>query len=142
MTTANATMEQFFTRERANEGVDLPLFLPDGTPTKHTIKIRGVDSDIFRQTEAESSRRVMESGLDLKDQKKLVETILEAKADVIAALVISWTFDTPCTVENVKKLFKEAPQIQEQVDRLASKRSLFFKVGSLNSTPSPVQNLS
>ena len=140
---ATATMDQFFTRQRANEGVTLPLYLPDGTPTSHSIKIRGVDSDIFKAAEAESSRRLMDMGLDLLNNKEaLTRIVTEEKQAVIAALVISWTFEKPCTLENVKELFREAPQIAEQVDRLASKRSLFFKFGSMNSSPSPAQSSS
>lgn len=34
-------MESFFTRENANEGIELPLLLPDGTKTEHWLRIRG-----------------------------------------------------------------------------------------------------
>ena len=135
-------MEQFFTRERANEGIDLPLYLPDGTKTTHSIKIRGIDSDIFKDYESESQRRIMDSSIDLRDKENLVKIMARERRATIASLVISWTFDRPCTHENVVELFTQAPQIEEQVDRLASKRSLFFKIGSLNSTPSPVQSSS
>lgn len=37
-------MESFFTRENANEGIELPLLLPDGTKTEHWLRIRGVDA--------------------------------------------------------------------------------------------------
>ena len=49
-------MEAFFTRERANEGVEVPLYTPDGTKSQHWIRIRGVDSDAFREAEANSKR--------------------------------------------------------------------------------------
>ena len=36
---ANAiTMEDFFTREKSNEGIIVPLGLPDGTPTEHGLR--------------------------------------------------------------------------------------------------------
>ena len=53
-------MESFFTRENANEGIELPLLLPDGTKTEHWLRIRGVDADGFRKAEARSKRKMLE----------------------------------------------------------------------------------
>lgn len=140
--TATATIEQFFTRQRANEGVDLPLFLPDGKPTTHSIKIRGADSDAFRLAEAESKRRLMQLSID-GDRDKLVASLATERIDLLASLVISWTFaDRPCTLENVKTVLREAPQIADQIDKLSSKRQLFFALSSTNSGPSPAQSSS
>ena len=139
---ATITMEQFFTRQRANEGIKLPLSLPDGTATEHHIHIRGIDSDIFKQAEQEGQRRVLELMTDLQDKAKAAQIMAEERLKVVAALVIGWSFSQSCTPENVLKLLKEAPQICEQVDRLASKRRLFFMAGSSSSTPSPAQSSS
>lgn len=141
MSTANHTMEAFFTRQRANEGIDLPLFLPDGTPTPHSIKIRGIDSDSFRAAEAESRRRLLDLAAD-GDKAKLNAAMSEDKNFLIAALVVSWTFEQAATQANVLAFLKDAPQIAEQIDRLASRRTLFFKLGSPTSSPSPAQSSS
>jgi len=138
---ATDTMESFFTRERANEGVTLPLSRPDGTATKHFIKIRGIDSDAFHQAEANQRRRIYEATAE-QDKDKLAQILSDIRTETQASLVISWSFDAPCTIENVKKLFREAPQIAEEVDRLASRRALFFKTGSTNSSPSPAPSSS
>lgn len=135
-------MEAFFTRQRANEGIELPLALPDGTPTPHLIRIRGVDSDAYRQAEADSRRRLLEAAANQADKAKLSEMISSAIVELTAHLVVNWTFDTPCTYENVVKFLREAPQICDTIDRFAAKRSLFFKLGSLNSSPSPAQSSS
>ena len=55
-----APMESFSTRENANEGIELPLLLPDGTKTEHWLRIRGVDADGFRKAEARSKRKMLE----------------------------------------------------------------------------------
>lgn len=132
---ASVTMEAFFTRQRANEGVELPLFLPDGTPTTHRIRIRGVDSDAFRAAFADSKRRLLELAQS-KDKSALDSANAdEERLTLIASLVISWTFTDkegkplPCTPEAVRNLLREAPQLVEAIDQLASRRSLFFGRG-------------
>lgn len=141
METTKPSMEQFFTRQQANEGIELPLSLPDGTVTQHSIRIRGVDSDIFKRADAASRRKMLELSVDLDKEKVQVELQRE-KLKLIASLVISWTFDREFTPANVLEFLEEAPQIADQVDRLASRRSLFFSKGSPPSTPTQVASSS
>lgn len=131
-------MEAFFTRERANEGIEIPLYLPDGTRTEHWLRIRGVDSDHFRLAEAESKRDAMRVAM-IEDPLERAKAIADAKLNLIAALVISWSFEKECTLENVKEFFRQAPQIADAVDQVASKRALFFakRSSSSLSTPKP-----
>lgn len=131
-------MEAFFTRERANEGIEIPLYLPDGTKTEHWLRIRGVDSDHFRLAEAESKRDAMRVAM-IEDPLERAKAIADAKLNLIAALVISWSFEKECTLENVKEFFRQAPQIADAVDQVASKRALFFakRSSSSLSTPKP-----
>lgn len=130
-------MEQFFTREKSNSGIDIPLLLPDGTPTEFFIKVRGADSDVFRQAEAESMRRIVEVKQKHKDdeeaQRKAFE---EEKTWLIAQLVIDWNLEEECTEENIIKLFTNAPQIKDEVNKVAGDRKAFFKKESANSTNS------
>lgn len=130
---ATSTLEQFFTRQKANEGIDLPLSLPDGTPTEHKIVIYGVDSDAFRRAQADSHRRMVDIAAR-GDKTAAEEMIKTEKYKLLASLVKAWTFDTPLTVENVAGFLAEAPQIADQIDRLASDRRRFFKNGSSSST--------
>lgn len=131
-------MEAFFTRELANEGIEIPLYLPDGTKTEHWLRIRGVDSDHFRLAEAESKRDAMRVAM-IEDPLERAKAIADAKLNLIAALVISWSFEKECTLENVKEFFRQAPQIADAVDQVASKRALFFakRSSSSLSTPKP-----
>jgi hypothetical protein len=133
----NILASQFHTRQSANEGIDLPLYLPDGTATEHSIKIRGVDSEVFRRAEIESRRRAMEAAATKGKEGVGPSEQLEERLFLIASLVISWSFEQECTVENVKTFLREAPQVADQIDSLAAKRSLFFKKGSTNSQPLP-----
>lgn len=136
------TIESFFTRQRANEGIKLPLSLPDGSDTDHWIRIRGIDSDAFKAAEAEQRRRVYAASAE-DDKAKLAAVLADIILENTCALVIEWSFtDRPCTPENIKNLLREAPQITDQIDRLASRRALFFTKGSTNSTPSPAPSSS
>ena len=54
---ATPAMNAFFTRGVANEGLQLPLYLPNGEKSEHWVRVLGVDSDSFRAAEAESKRK-------------------------------------------------------------------------------------
>jgi hypothetical protein len=133
--------EAFFTRAKANEGVKLDLTLPDGTPTSHWIRIRGVDSDAFRSADNEARRRAMDL-VEITDKAELERVMGEQTLELLAALVIDWSFDRPCVKESVVGFLREAPQIGEQINRLAARRSLFFRKGSANSSPLPAPSSS
>lgn len=127
-------MEAFFTRAVANQGIEVPLYLPDGTKSAHWVRIRGVDSDEFRAEEAESRRQVMDIAM-MEDKAARASAVAESKLRLIASLVIAWSFPKPCTREAVVEFFREAPQIADAVDRVASRRSLFFAGRSSSSAP-------
>jgi hypothetical protein len=135
----NINMEAFFTREKANEGVEVPLYLPSGEKSNHWIRIRGVDSDHFRLAEADSRRQAMNIAT-IDDTLERAKAIADAKLALIAELVISWSFEQECTLENVKDFFRQAPQIADAVDQVASKRALFFGRGSSSSQSSLSQS--
>jgi len=138
--------ETFFTRGPANTGIKLPLIDPrTGKETEHWLQILGRDSDVFRKAEADSRRRVVESIRDLEpnDKKglaaKLEQVEEEETRNLIAVLVAAWSFDDPCTPKNVADFLKEAPQIADAIDQVATKRRLFFEGVSSSSpgTPKP-----
>ena len=125
-------MDEFFTRERANEGIKLPLTLPGGGKTEHWLKLRGIDSDAFREAE-DDSRRVAMVAAQLKDKGEQKAMLREEKLNLVAALVIDWSFDQECTLENVRKFLQEAPQIADDINKVCARRSLFFGKRSASS---------
>lgn len=129
-------MDAFFTRGRANEGVQLPLYLPDGSKSEHWVRIRGVDSDVFRAAEADVKRDMFRIA-SMEDKAERAEAMTSGKRRLVAVLVCDWSFPKPCTVENVDAFLKEAPQIMDAIDVAASKRALFFVDGSSSSQPLP-----
>ena len=117
-----ASMSDFFTREKANEGKKVFLTLPDGTPTEEYLIIRGIDSDQYQATHSEVMRKIF-----LKSDQDKEYSEHEAKLDIWVSLVANWSFEQECTPENIKQLLREAPQIAKKIDVLSSNRNFFFK---------------
>lgn len=127
------TLEDFFTADKAEEGRKLPLYLPDGTKTDHWMLVRGIDSASFKRAEAKAKREGAKlAGEGDADDK--IETINELQRKCVASLVADWSFDIPCTEEEIVKLFEKAPQIEDAVNTFAARRTLFFAKESKVST--------
>lgn len=133
---AKTGMDAFFTRSIANEGIELPLYSPTGEKTEHWLRVRGIDSDEFRMAEANSKRDAFQVA-SVEDHMERARLIAESQRKLISSLVVGWSFEQECTQAAVMDFFREAPQIQEAVDRAASRRSLFFAGRSSSSPLSP-----
>lgn len=133
------TMEEFYTRNRANEGNKLPLYYPDGRESEHWLIVRGIDSDHFRMAESAGRKKALEA-LQIESQQKRAEFARNVEVETIASLVAGWSFDMPCTPDNVVKFLHEAPQICDMVNRYAAKRTEFYKAKSTSSAIGPVQS--
>ncbi len=147
---ATATMDQFFTRANAEKGIKLPLLLPDGTPTKEFVVIRGVDSDVFRNRETQTIRKTAEAMAELESQAKAEKTAVDAdkrskvmdeiELELIAALVKEWSFDLECSQENVVAFLREAPQIRNMINHKAGARKDFFELNAKPFANGPSEN--
>ncbi|MGI9277482.1 MAG: hypothetical protein ACR2PT_21870 [Endozoicomonas sp.] len=132
-------MDNFFTRQKANEGIKLPLVTPDGETTEHFIMIRGIDSDAFREAETEARRSALQVAA-IEDEVARNEAITAEKLTLMTSLVLDWSFDQTCSPDYIRNFLREAPQIADQIDQLAAKRSLFFAKELSNSPPSRKRN--
>jgi hypothetical protein len=128
-------MASFFTRPVANEGIEFPLVQPDGTKTKHWLRLRGIDSDEYRLADLDTKRRSVKIAA-IEDEKKRDEAIYELTLHLCAVLVLSWSFDKPCTLDNVVAFLREAPQIASAIENVSGNRRLFFGIASSNSPAS------
>lgn len=116
-------MKEFHTRERANEGLRLPLYRPDGTKSRHWLQVRGTDSDAFRLAETRAKRRVPDIAANPETRD---EAMRELELGCIAALIADWSFDEKLTDDAAIKFLREAPQIADQVNEVAAQRARFF----------------
>ena len=119
-------MQEFFTRQIANEGIRLDLYLPDGTLSEHWLQVRGMDADEFHTAEMIAKRDAVKLA-DIESDEERAVAIQEAQITLIASLIAGWSFPTDFTKDNVVTFLREAPQIADEVNRLAAKRSVFFK---------------
>lgn len=133
-------MTEFYTSQSAEDGVTIPLYKPDGSKSDHSIKIRGVDSEVFRIAETLAKRKAVDIGR-LTDENERAAAALNARIELAASLVIGWTFDEKCTHQNVVRFFQNAPQIVDMVDRIAGDRSLFFALKGKGSADGLSQSL-
>ena len=129
----------FFTRQTANAGIVVDLYTPAGQKTAHWIRIRGVDSDAFREADAESNRRIIDIA-QIKEEPKRREALKALQLEIIASLVVAWSFSESFTIKEVVDFLREAPQIADKIDAVARKRSLFFRTESQASAPGPDDN--
>lgn len=128
-------MDLFKTREAANDGVVLPLYSPTGERTTHWIKVLGADSDPFREAELKLKREAVRIG-SIGDEAARMAATRDAQNRLLASAVVGWSFERPCTFEEITKFLREAPQIADSIDMMISRRSLFFGKRSIDSIAS------
>lgn len=118
-------MEDFYTRNNANNGKKLPLFLPDGSASDHWVRVLGTDSDAFRTVETASKRKAI-SVAAIENEDERAAAVRRLELECIAALVAEWSFDKPCVTDVVIDFLIQAPQIADQINRYAAKRANFL----------------
>lgn len=130
-----ASFKDLNTRDSANEGIKIPLTMPDGSETDDFIVIRSIDSDAFRDAEIDGRRAVLRAAEidDLDERRRLAK---ESTLNMQVALIKDWSFDEPCTEENIREFLTLAPHIADAIDQLATKRKLFVVKKSTNSDDS------
>jgi hypothetical protein len=121
---------RFHTRQPGNEGARVALYDPvTGEDTGDWITIRSTDSDAYHLANTKAMRSLPEIQA-MKDEEARVAAVRDVSFDIVTALVADWSFDEPCTTENVKQFLQEAPQIKATIDKLAGDRALFIKSSS------------
>jgi hypothetical protein len=111
-------IEEFYTRDKANEGRKMTLKTPDGKETTEWLHVVGADSDAYEEALIELSSQT-------GDRKTLVNKLYPK-------LVKAWSFDKPITEAAVEELFKNAPYIRRAVISFVDDVESFFgKSGSV-----------
>lgn len=123
-TMSSPAMSAFATRKTFNDGVRVPLSLPDGTPTDRFLVVRNFRSDAYRAKLAEIRDRIAEGGKPSEAQREADRIAL------ISSLVVDWNFEAECSPANVTAFLADAQIVAEQVDRVAMDDERFFGKGS------------
>lgn len=130
-----ADKSKYFTRKRSNEGVKMPILSPAGKDEGEWFRVLGTESTVFKAAIVEKDRRLVEIAQLTADQQE------EAKAEMwtrlTAALVVGWSFDNPCTPEEVIELLNEDRDLATQVNTFVTDRGRFFGEESNSSVSTP-----
>lgn len=110
----------------AQDGVTVPIRLPDGTDSDSTLTVRGHDSAAFLDAARAFSRNDAELS-KIQDPDKRTTERHEASLRLTASLVLGWTLEDDFSTAAVVELFKQAPYVRKQVDDVAADRRNFFK---------------
>ena len=130
------SMKDFYTRKAGNEGTKVPLIGPDGKKTDDYLIIRSVDSDAFRDAEADAKRLAIDAAKidDINERKQLAK---KAELSMIVSLVADWSLDEEFNEDNLREFLTESPQIADAVNQIAAKRVFFIEKKSKPSKRSP-----
>jgi len=124
-------LKDFHTREESEAGLEVPLYdSKTGEKSEHTLRVRNCDSNEYQLARIGYQRTRAIVSAESDDAKAcLLELAYQRKLS--ASLVMGWSFEEKCTPEAVVDLFKNAPGIQEMVERIAADRQLFFTLKNL-----------
>lgn len=126
-------ISDFYTVKDSNDGIEIPLTDPrTGELTEHTIRIRSCESDEYQAAKIRYQRKRFAQSLE-QDEAKAIKIEIESQRELASSLVIDWSFEPDCTPEEVLKLFKNAPHIQDALERIAGDRNLFFMLKRVDS---------
>jgi len=114
----------------AEQGAELALLHPGtGKALGITIRLAGVDSDIYRK----ASRKITEKRLNRGRVGKLdLEAVEDEGLTVMAACTLGWSGvvvdgqELPCTRDNAQAVYRRFPWIREQVDAFMGDRANFL----------------
>lgn len=118
---------------------------PNGLPTEEWMTIRGLDSDAFQCARRVFQRNcltwVTENGPEKRGTPEFIRMANEETIRMQCSLISNWSFEEPCTPENIWALLSEAPYLVEQIDEFASKRVRFSVTSPNDSANTPKENL-
>lgn len=117
---------------KANAGIEVAVVIPsshskEDSQTGDMLTVLSTYSERFRKAEAEGYRRIREHVKNHPDEAKIEDALYDDVAlDSVVQLVSDWTYDEPCTAENVKAFLSSNPHMYDVVNRTAADHALFF----------------
>lgn len=137
-----SNMDRYRTREKANIARRVPLYDPaTGEATEDWLDVRSSMSDAFKRARAEALQAASDIAMD-PDVAGREEALARVQSRMHAALVADWSFDVPCTEENVAEFLHDSPHVTSLVVGIADRGALFFgnASASLSDGPKPKQS--
>lgn len=131
------TMSDFFTAQKIEDGISIPIPLPCGSPSSHSMVIMGYDCKSLRVTEATIQREILKdlkntksdnksTDIDPKEVEEETEKSKTRQARLAASLIKSWTFEEECNEVNKIKFLMNSSYIVDLIDKVSSNNKSFF----------------
>ena len=120
---------RFVSRQDAGRGFELQIVDDTGERLDWHVTVAGVDSQAYRDQQREHQRLGLEMTRTRKRLELTPELIEERALDLIVAATLGWRGDDaplPYSAENARQLYREYPQLEEQVDRAIQNRANFL----------------
>lgn len=128
-------LSAFDTRERAQEGVDMPLLDPKGYPTGATVRVRGMDSQVYKGALEKFLSMSADLGRKPTQEERDAE-FLKVQANLVAgwhvngkpaALIFEKGGEAlECTPANVARVLRDHAWVEQQVSQFAGRRANFL----------------
>jgi len=116
----------------ANKGAELTVLTPEGDRTDITIRVVGMDSDIYRKAARVKNDKRLKK-LQKRGRQNMTTAELEDEA---TALLTDCTLDwanieeggkaLECSRENVERIYRDFPDIRRQVDKFIAEPAYFL----------------
>ncbi|MDC1268156.1 hypothetical protein N8Z76_00325 [Gammaproteobacteria bacterium] len=116
----------FFTADLSNEGVKIPMMLPDGTKSEHWMRVRGTDSEHFKIGSTKINQRFLKDAGKAKTDIEKFRQRENKNLAFVSLLISEWSFPEKCNEVEKVKFLRKAPAIVEAIDLFGSDRSNFF----------------
>lgn len=100
---------------------------PGQGDTGETLTIRSRYSKEFREAESKAMRQLSAMSMAAKGKALADDVMKEINDRSFASLIADWSFEEPCTVENVCEFLEANPQIFDEINQKAAQDSLFLK---------------
>ncbi len=119
-----SSFKDHFTRDKANEGVRVPLLL-GLKDTGDWIHVVGTESDRYRTARDKYFRGLRDvsrlpDGPGKEDSKSALSLALDA------VYITDWSFDEECTEDNIIEALTGAPQIRDALNIMAITRGDWY----------------
>ena len=114
-------------KDFGNATTVIPLIYPGIGDTGETITIRSRYSDAFREAQAKATRQIAALTMATKGTKIDDAAVKQIEDMQFAVLIADWTFDEPCTPEEIIEFLEENPQVYDLINTKAAQDSLFLK---------------
>jgi hypothetical protein len=118
------------TAETHDYGADVTILSPiDGKPTDVIIRIKGMDSKVWREAKKNQTQKIIDARADNK-MDSLNYDLMDAEA--LADATISWSNITKdgkeyeCNRKNAIELYANAPDVKDQLLAFLGNRSNFI----------------